>query len=82
MESNASHPDPQYRNISVGLLDLLRLKTEPHRNTEERRDAHVSCAFKRKKKDIKTQIAFVHRQTRLVQNDLFLQVLPTFIFQT
>lgn len=45
------HPDLQYRNISVGLLDLLRLKTEPHRNTEERRDAHVSepGAFKRKK---------------------------------
>lgn len=45
------HPDLQYRNISVGPLDLLRLKTEPHRNTEERRDAHVPepGAFKREK---------------------------------
>lgn len=66
------HPDLQYRNISVGLLDLLRLKTEPHRNTEDQRDAHVSepGAFKGKKKYIKTQNTFLHRQTRLVQNDL------------
>lgn len=33
------------KNISVGLLDLVRLKTEPHKNTDEQSDAHVSRSW-------------------------------------
>lgn len=36
------HHDLQYKNIGVGLLDLFRLKTEPHKNTDEQSDAHFS----------------------------------------
>lgn len=66
------HPDLQYRSISVGLLDLLRLKTEPHRNTEDQRDAHVSepGAFKGKEKIYQNTKYISSQTTRLVQNDL------------
>lgn len=40
------HRGLQYKkNISVGLLDLVRLKTEPHKNTDEQSDAHVSRSW-------------------------------------
>lgn len=39
------HCDLQYKNISVGPLDLVRLKTEPHKNTDEQSDAHVSRSW-------------------------------------